>query len=49
VKVNGMWRYVYRAVDQHGQVIDVLLSTRRDAAAARQFFSRPVHAQGDPE
>ncbi|MBG0564876.1 IS6 family transposase [Actinoplanes sp. NEAU-A11] len=40
VKVNGIWRYVYRAVDQHGQVIDVLLATRRDAAAARRFFTR---------
>jgi len=40
VKVNGVWRYVYRAIDQHGQVIDVLLSTRRDAAAARRFFTR---------
>ncbi|WP_425552949.1 DDE-type integrase/transposase/recombinase [Dactylosporangium fulvum] len=27
-----------RAVDQHGQVIDVLVSTRRDTAAARRFF-----------
>jgi len=35
VKVGGRWRYVYRAVDQHGQVIDVLGSTRRDTAAAR--------------
>ena len=26
VKLNGVWRYVYRAVDQNGQVIDVLLS-----------------------
>ena len=42
VKVNGVWRYVYRAVDQDGQVIDVLLSTRRDAAAARRFFSRAL-------
>jgi transposase-like protein len=42
VKVNGRWRYVYRAVDQHGQVIDVLLSTRRDAAAARRFFTRAL-------
>lgn len=40
VKVNGVWRYVYRAVDQHGQVIDVLVSPRRDAAAARRFFHR---------
>ena len=42
VKVNGVWRYVYRAVDQHGQVIDVLLSPRRDAAAARRFFTRAL-------
>jgi IS6 family transposase len=26
VKVNGIWRYVYRAVDQNGQVIDVLIA-----------------------
>ncbi len=32
VKVAGRWTYLYRAVDQHGQVIDVLVSTRRDAA-----------------
>jgi transposase-like protein len=42
VKVNGVWRYVYRAVDQHGQVIDVLLSARRDAEAARRFFTRAL-------
>jgi transposase-like protein len=42
VKVNGAWRYVYRAIDQDGQVIDVLLTHRRDAAAARRFFSRAM-------
>jgi len=42
VKVAGRWRYLYRAVDQHGQVIDVLVSTRRDAAAARSFFTRAL-------
>jgi transposase-like protein len=42
VKVNGVWRYVYRALDQHGQVIDVLVSARRDAAAARRFFRRAI-------
>jgi transposase, IS6 family len=36
VKVNGIWRYVYRAVDQHGQIIDTLVSKRRDADAARR-------------
>ena len=42
VKVNGVWRYVYRAVDQHGQVIDVLVSKRRDGEAARRFFRRAL-------
>ena len=42
VKVNGLWRYVYRAIDQHGQVVDVLLSARRDAHAARRFFQRAI-------
>ena len=42
VKVNGAWRYVYRAIDQYGQVIDVLVSTRRDADAARRFFRRAL-------
>ncbi|MBF9128000.1 IS6 family transposase [Plantactinospora sp. S1510] len=44
VKVNGVWRYVYRAVDQAGQVIDVLVSARRDAGAARRFFRRALSA-----
>jgi transposase-like protein len=42
VKVNGVWRYVYRAVDQYGQVIDVLVSPRRDGQAARRFFQRAL-------
>ena len=42
VKVNGRWTYLYRAVDQFGQVIDVWLSTRRDLTAARTFFTRAL-------
>ena len=42
LKIAGRWSYLYRAVDQHGQVIDVLLSTRRDLAAARCFFTRAL-------
>ena len=38
VKIAGVWRYVYRAVDQHGQVVDVLVSKHRDLAAARRCF-----------
>jgi hypothetical protein len=37
VKVAGRWTYLYRAIDQHGQVIDVMLSIRRDQPAARAF------------
>ncbi|TCJ32697.1 MULTISPECIES: IS6 family transposase [unclassified Parafrankia] len=54
VKVAGRWAYLYRAVDQHGQVIDVLVSTRGDQAAARRFFiqalahgRRPVEVTTD--
>jgi transposase-like protein len=42
VEVAGRWTYLYRAVDQHGQVIDVLLSARRDRGAARLFFTRAL-------
>ena len=39
MKVAGTWRYLYRAVDQFGQLIDVLLSRKRDKTAARRFFT----------
>ena len=42
VKVAGQWRYVYRAIDQFGQVIDVSMSQRRDARSARRFFERAI-------
>ena len=46
----GRWRYLYRAVDQYGQVIDVLLSEQRDTAAARRFFTRALaHAPAPAE
>ena len=44
VKVSGRWTYLYRAIDQRGQVIDVLLSQHRDLAAARRFFRRALRA-----
>ena len=37
-KVAGRWVYLYRAIDQFGQVIDVLVSEKRDVAATRRFF-----------
>jgi transposase-like protein len=42
VKVAGRWRYVYRAIDQFSQVIDVFVSPRRDVKAARRFFERAI-------
>ena len=39
---RGRWRYVYRAIDQFGQVIDVFVSARRDATAAHRFFERAI-------
>jgi transposase-like protein len=42
VKVAGCWRYVYRAVDEDGQVIDVYVSPRRASGAARRFFHRAL-------
>jgi IS6 family transposase len=42
VKVAGRWRYVYRAIDQFGQVIDVLVSEKRDMVATRRFFTRTL-------
>jgi IS6 family transposase len=48
VKVAGVWRYVYRAVDEHDQVIDVFVSRRRDNAAARRFFIAAIEAHGEP-
>jgi transposase-like protein len=44
VKVAGQWRHVYRAIDQFGQVIDVFVSARRDAKAARRFFQQAIGA-----
>jgi IS6 family transposase len=44
VKVAGQWRYVYQAIDQFGQVVDVFVSTRRDVQAARRFFQQAIGA-----
>ena len=48
VKVAGRWRYLYRAVDQFGQVIDVLVSPERAKAAARRFCTRALAGATPP-
>jgi putative transposase len=40
IKINGRLQYLWRAVDQDGNVLDILVQSRRDKAAARRFFRR---------
>src|SRR6478752_7250309 len=40
VGINGRLRYLWRAVDQHGNVLDVLVQSRRNAVAAKRFFGK---------
>ena len=49
IKVNGQWKYLYRAVDKEGATIDFLLRARRDAAAASRFFEKAMRQNGEPE
>ena len=46
--VTDLAVYVYRAIDQYGQVIDVLASPKRDRAATRRFFARALSAARRP-
>ncbi len=40
VRVGGRWRYLFRAVDKHGQLIGSMLSNRRDPGAAYRFLRK---------
>ena len=42
IRLHGRWTYVYRAIDQDGQVIDAYFSERRNTAAAEAFFERAI-------
>src|SRR5260370_18060470 len=44
VKVKKVWMYLYRAVDSQGNTLEFLLSPRRDAQAAKRFFSKALAA-----
>jgi len=46
VKVQGTWCYPYRAIDADGNLIDSLLSERRDMEAAQRFFARSLEVVG---
>ena len=40
IRIHGELYYLWRAVDQHGIVLDVLVQRRRDGKAAKRFFKR---------
>ena len=46
VRINGKQYYLWRAVDQDGEVVDVFLLARRDGAAAKRFFKRLLRSHG---
>lgn len=49
IKVKGVWKYLYRAVDKEGNTVDFLLTAKRDKAAAKRFFDKAMQAHGVPE
>lgn len=40
IKIRGKTHYLWRAVDQHGNVLDILVTSRRDTRAATRFFRK---------
>jgi putative transposase len=48
VKINGEWKYLYRAVDKNGDTVDFLLTAKRDTKAAKRFFKKAIKRNGAP-
>ena len=48
VKIGGVRKYLWRAVDQHGNVLDILIQSKRDGTAATRFFCILLKHQGHP-
>ncbi len=48
IKIQGERQYLWRAVDQDGDVIDILVQPRRDQKAAKRFFRKLLKGQGRP-
>jgi putative transposase len=47
IKINGKQYYLWRAVDQDGEVVDVYLQAKRDGVAAKRFFKRLLRSHGE--
>lgn len=48
IKINGQWRYLYRAADKDGDSVDFMLRPHRDKAAARRYFEKAIRQNGEP-
>ena len=48
VKINGETRYLWRAVDHEGEVLEAFVTKRRDRKAALQFLKRAMKRYGPP-
>src|SRR5215469_16142230 len=46
IKVHGKWCYLYRAIDQDGNLVDSRLSEKRDMDAAKEFFRHALAVVG---
>jgi transposase-like protein len=42
IKIKSKWRYLYRAVDKHGNTVDFLLTAKRDTKSAQRFFTKTI-------
>ena len=49
IKVKGVLKYLYRAVDKLGKTVDFLLTAKRDMVAAKRFFDKAMGANGVPD
>ena len=47
VRVEGRWCYLYRAIDRDGNLVEAMLSEKRDMDAAQRFFRRALAVAGD--
>jgi transposase-like protein len=49
IKVRGQWKYLYRAIDSHGDTVEFWFSERRNLTAAEQFLRKALRRHGRPE
>ncbi|PVE22770.1 hypothetical protein DC522_19175 [Microvirga sp. KLBC 81] len=47
MRVGGRWKYLFRAVDKHGQLVDFMLSDRRNTKAAYRFLRKALKTMSD--